>query len=294
MGFFDKVAENDNLSHAYCFVGPESVGKRTVAEHVSASILQVETSKLMLQPDFNLVEQEPNEKTGKTKRNIDIEQIRNLRAVLARRSFLGGYKTAIIDKADKMNSSSANGLLKTLEEPKDKTIVFLLTKDEKLLPQTIQSRCQMIYFEPVADKEIQKYLDSKGLEDAIEMANLSMGLPGQAINWFKDRELYASHKAEMGRFVSLFGQPFFEKLKKTDDLFGDKTDHIAAREKLHHTLGLWQLALRDFIYKNHNNDEDISKRNILSITKKIEQARGLLKKNVHPRILIENILLEIN
>ena len=153
--FFEKVIANGNLSHAYCLAGPDQVGKKTVVEHISAKIFGVPVGKLKLQPDYILVEQEINAKTDKTNKNISAEQARDLRLFLSHKSFLGGYKIAIIDMAEKMNDSSANILLKILEEPRGKTVLFLITRNENLLPKTIQSRCQMIFFEQVEKKLIK-------------------------------------------------------------------------------------------------------------------------------------------
>ena len=83
--FFDSVIEHDNLSHAYCFTGPGSVGKRTVAKTLAAKILNVDLEKLNTSLDFSLVERAINEKTGKMRKDISIEQIRNLISVLFNR-----------------------------------------------------------------------------------------------------------------------------------------------------------------------------------------------------------------
>lgn len=291
LNFFELVIKNNNISHTYCFVGPESVGKKSVAKKISANILNVEFDKLVYQPDFTVVEQEINEKTGKTKKNIDIDQIRNLKQVLSRRSFLGGYKIAIIDDADKMNISSANALLKTLEEPKEKTIIFLITTDEALLPQTIQSRTQMIYFQPVKNSEISDYLVSRDLSEAQaeEFSRESCGMPGKALAWSQDSELYASYKLEVGRFKRIFGLPLYEKMDSVEPLFGDKTDHIAAREKLYSVLDLWSILLRQYFFENENVDKKI----FLQVSNKINEAKNLLNKNIHPKLLIEQVLLAL-
>lgn len=303
LDFFDKVIENNNLSHAYCFVGPQNVGKTRVAEEVGAKLLKIETSKLKIIPDFIVVRQGTNEKTGKTKKNIDIEQMRELREALGRYAFLGGYKVAVIDKADKMNSSAANALLKTLEEPTAKTILILLTKDSSLLPETIQSRCQMINFQPVEKNAIQNYLQSNGLEEnkAEEMARLSRGLPGSAIRWLENEEDYNQYKQEVLRFESLLGQPFYKKLEKVDDLFGDKSDHIAARKKLQSVLNIWQLVLRDKMCDLFNLEDDkihqfkskikFDKKSVLNIYNSIGETKLMLNQNIHPRLAVEQILL---
>jgi len=306
----------DNLSHAYCFVGPESVGKRTVAEYLSGKILNADNKNLANQPDLTIVEQELNEKTGKTKKNIDVDQIRDLRSVLSRSSFLGGYKIAIIDKAEKMNLASANALLKTLEEPKEKTILFLLTKDESLLPRTIQSRCQMIYFHPVEKGLISKYLLDKLAESGEtrpdklagqveEMTRLSLGMPGKVCTWLENIEEYEWRKQEMLRFVSLFNKPFFEKLQKVDELFGDhpdvrrgagKSDHIAARDNLQKVLNIWLVVVRGFLHSNLGLKETkikLDNKKALNIIEKIQEAKGYLLANIHPRLLVEQVLLEL-
>lgn len=302
--FFDKVIKNGNLSHAYCFVGPEKVGKRTVAEYLASRIFQVDFSKLKILPDYVVVEQLFDDKTGKTKKDISVEQMRQLREGLSRHTFLGDYKIALVDQADKMNIEAANALLKTLEEPTKKTIIFLLTDDEERLPRTILSRCQRIYFYPVDRWLIAEELKNREVneEKAEKLARWSRGLPGLAISWSQDPEEWEKYQQEVKRFVSLLKRNFFEKNKIVEDLFGDKTDHIATRENLQHTLNLWQLLVRDIFFnavdeKNYNihqiEEVGLPIDKIVKLEDKMREARDLLDKNIHPRLLIEQILLEL-
>lgn len=298
--FFAKVIAAGNLSHAYCLVGPDQVGKKTVVEHISAKIFGVPVGKLKLQLDYILVEQEINAKTDKMNKNISSEQIRDLRLFLSQKSFLGGYKIAIIDMAEKMNDSSANILLKTLEEPKGKTVLFLITRNENLLPQTIQSRCQMIFFQPVEKKLIKQYTIECGLneKDAEGITKLSAGLPGRAHRFVENREEYDEYKQEMLRFIFLFNRPFYEKLSKVDELFGDKTDHIATREKLYNILDIWLAVLRGFLHSNAGILEkkikiELSNEKLLNLSKLIFEAKDFLGANIHLRLLVEQILLEL-
>lgn len=300
INFFDKVITAGNLSHAYCFVGPDHVGKKAVAERISAKILRVPAEKLAQQPDYVLVEQITDEKTDKMNKNISAEQARELRLFLTQKSFLGGYKIAVIDMAEKLSDSSANILLKTLEEPKGKTIIFLITKNENLLPQTIQSRCQMIFFSPVEKNLIKQYTVECGLSEieAEEMVKMSAGLPGRVCRWLEDRSEYNTYKQEIIRFVSLFNRPFYEKLSKVEDLFGDKTDHIVAREKLQNVLDIWMAVLRGFAHSNTGIIEkkiklELSNEKLLSLSNLITEAKEFLSANIHPRLLVEKILLEL-
>ncbi|MBI5222159.1 MAG: AAA family ATPase [Candidatus Magasanikbacteria bacterium] len=303
LDFFDKVIANNNLSHAYCFIGPEQVGKRRVAEEIAAKLLGVSRDKLGVQPDYTVVEQGFDEKTGKSKRDISVEQMRDLRSSLTRHSFSGGYKVAMIDAAEKMNIEAANALLKTLEEPTSRTVLFLITIDEEKLPETILSRCQRVYFHSVKKEELAGYLQKQRIERP-ELVNLAQGLPGRLIDWLDDEEKLKTYQAEADRFIQMIGKPFFSKLKSVEDLFGEKGgDIIATRENLDSVLGLWQVLARDFSLAStglaseaiHQIEISASSRSNdwVKLEKRIITARGLLNQNIHPRLVVENILLDL-
>ena len=302
--FFDKVIAKNNLSHAYCFIGPEQVGKRVVAEEIAAKLLQTTREKLSRQPDFITIEQSLNEKTGKTRKDITVEQMRELRARLSQHSFAGGYKVALVDDAEKMNIEAANALLKTLEEPSPRTVLFLIATDEEKLPETVLSRCQRIYFHSVKKEELEDYLVKRGVSRP-ELVNPAQGLPGRLINWLEDEEKFVEYKAEADRFLGMIGQPFFSKLKSVEDLFGEKGgDTIATRENLGEVLGLWQLLIRDICLTSAGLASETTHqtkiitnykyKDWIGLEKRIIEARGLLQQNIHPRLVVENILLELS
>jgi DNA polymerase-3 subunit delta' len=78
-------------------------------------------------------------------RVISAEQMREkLLAEIAQTSFSGGWKVGVLVGADRLNDSSANAFLKTLEEPPEQTLFLLLTDTPQQLMPTIISRCQRI------------------------------------------------------------------------------------------------------------------------------------------------------
>lgn len=77
-------------------------------------------------------------------RDISISQIRDLGDFVSHTSHSGLAKVVIINQAHRMNIASANALLKTLEEPSQKTWLFLSTDLPGYLLATIRSRCQRI------------------------------------------------------------------------------------------------------------------------------------------------------
>ncbi len=287
LDFFDKVNKHDNLSHAYCLTGPAHIGKRTIAEYISTKLLDIDVDGLKLSPDFHIVERSINQKTGKLRKDISIDQVRQVIAALMQSAFKkDGYKIAIIDQADLMSSGASNALLKTLEEPKNKTVLFLITTDESRLLSTIQSRCQMIHVPLVSDEVLKKKLSSHNDRDKIIKA--AAGRPGIALSWIEDEEKWKSYKAEIERFSSLFDQPFYKKLQSVEDMYGDKKDHMVARQNLQKSLSIWQTQLH-FVMK----EKKVMASDIVSVEKGISEALDLLGKNVHPRLLVEHILLQI-
>ncbi|MBI2437124.1 MAG: hypothetical protein HYV41_05325 [Candidatus Magasanikbacteria bacterium] len=291
LDFFQKVETRGTLSHAYCFTGPEHVGKRAVADFLASRLLKVSREKLFTSPDFSFVTREINEKTEKLRKDISIDQIRRLISHLSSRAYVrDGYKVAIIDHAELLSTGASNALLKTLEKPTEKTILFLITPDEHHLLSTIQSRSQMIHFSLVPQNIVYEYIDTQVSDLDIRelMKKYAYGMPGKVISWIQNPEAFQEYLDEYTRFEQLFGKSFHEKISAVDDLFGDKTDHIMAREHLQDVLSMWHIELHRRIIEYKNVDA-----RIVAIESKIRDAQKLLAQNVHPRLLVEQILLEI-
>jgi DNA polymerase-3 subunit delta' len=83
---------------------------------------------------------------------IGVDAIRHLIGDLALKSQYAGFRVVILAPAHQMNLSASNALLKTLEEPAERTVVLLLTEAPSALPATILSRCQKLPL-PMPDRE---------------------------------------------------------------------------------------------------------------------------------------------
>lgn len=305
LAFFRKAIESGSLSHAYCFVGPDGVGKRTVARRVAAELLGVNESKLDQQPDFYYVARAINEKTDKLNKDLTIDQIRALRAHFGQKSWSGSYQVAIVDTAELLNDSSGNALLKILEEPPEKTVLFLLTSnDQKLLP-TIRSRVQRFYLTVPSERQLVEALITRGYEQGmVEKAVLAAGLrPGRAITLLSDREMLDAYLAEAERCRSLAGEPFYKKLKLVETVFGDKDDAERGREKLQEILDIWIQCWREALLQKNQitaqQEWPAEKLNALTgvdvarIIDSFMETKALLKRNIHPRLLIEHAILPL-
>ncbi|MBR5047010.1 MAG: AAA family ATPase, partial [Eubacterium sp.] len=98
--------------------------------------------------------------------------------------YKGPYKIYIIDEAEKMNTQAQNAILKTIEEPMDYAVIFLLTNSRGAFLPTILSRCITMSVKPVPDYEIRRYLMEHGKMDegmADFYAGFAMGNLGRAL-----------------------------------------------------------------------------------------------------------------
>jgi DNA polymerase-3 subunit delta' len=139
------------LPHALLLVGQAGLGKAALADYLARLALCDRPGEAPCgecpachlhaagnHPDLRrvgLVEE---------KKQIAVDDIRELIAALTLRSYRGGRKVAIVDPADAMNTNGANALLKTLEEPTPETLLILTAARPERLPATISSRCQRI------------------------------------------------------------------------------------------------------------------------------------------------------
>lgn len=89
---------------------------------------------------------------------IGVDEAESIVKSLTLKAFEGGFKVMVIWRAEKMNISAANKLLKLIEEPPEKTIFILCAEDEEQIISTIRSRCQAIHFPALSEKDIAESL----------------------------------------------------------------------------------------------------------------------------------------
>ena len=95
-------------------------------------------------------------KNEKDMMEIDVGQIRGVQRFLSYKSYYGGYKSVIIENADRMNTEAQSCLLKSLEEPTPFSVLVLVSSKPKLLLLTITSRCETVRFLTSGNKELDK------------------------------------------------------------------------------------------------------------------------------------------
>jgi DNA polymerase-3 subunit delta' len=119
------------------------------------------------------------------KRVIRVDQMRAIEREANFRPLEGRARLFIIEDADRLNESSSNALLKTLEEPPQTTYLVLLTARPAALLPTIRSRCQVIRFSPLTVEEMESYMVSERRipkREANLLAHVARGSLGRALS----------------------------------------------------------------------------------------------------------------
>jgi DNA polymerase-3 subunit delta' len=225
------------LGHAQLLSGPAMLGKHDVAETLAKRILCLQTSSedyacgqcqscLRFEQgthgDLKIITLTLNEKTGKLRTEISVDQIRELNEWLSLTSQLGKAQFAIIQNAHQLNRNAANALLKSLEEPNPNRFVFVVTDQAFKLPATIRSRCQRTeMLLPNALVALQ-WLQTQGLtaDEAESLLPLASGNPGLAKSWhdLDGINIYQQVRADlMASFKGQFGASELSKKWLNDE-----------------------------------------------------------------------------
>ncbi|MFZ4115125.1 MAG: hypothetical protein ACOYK6_00205 [Chthoniobacterales bacterium] len=154
LALLQKALEEDRLGHAYLLCGSSKEEVGLLSEEVASLILGCSLLHLQEHPDFHQVE--PESKA----RKILTDQMRQLEEALHLKAQASSYKVAVIHDADRMVPAAANAFLKTLEEPPERTVLFLVTLLPEAILATIRSRCITITLHE-ADSAFQNEYEEK-------------------------------------------------------------------------------------------------------------------------------------
>lgn len=185
--FFKKAVNSGRISHAYIFSGISGIGKKVFAINMAKALVCLEGSFFTAcycshcrqidngsYPDLHICEGS----------DLKIENIRSIAEAAGMTPLTGHWKIFILDEAERLSASgqaaAGNALLKTLEEPGDDSVFFLITSKYDAVLPTIRSRCGLIEFAPLSHKDLSDVLrdvmpDKNFSEHVINAAGGSAG-----------------------------------------------------------------------------------------------------------------------
>ncbi len=192
MNPLSKMLASGQIPHALLFTGPRGAELDEAAKQFAIDLVGK-------YPHPDIHDYYPEGKTGMH----PISVLRQLAIEVGFVAYQAPWKLFIIHEADRMLPTSGNALLKTFEEPTEKTVIVLLSHHpEKILP-TILSRCQKIDFPTSQEKPKHKILDilsgKEGIDSLEEEQDID-ALLETVLLWYRDRMLLTLEGCE--KFLS--------------------------------------------------------------------------------------------
>lgn len=320
VSLLNRSLETGSLAHAYLLVGPTHVGKMTLAIDLAMALNCEESDPPCLEcpscgkihsgnhPDVQVIGLLKNGDAAEAKL-ISIDQVKELQHTANLPPFEGKHKVFIIDGAELMSVDAANCLLKTLEEPVEGVTFILLTTNDKLLPETVVSRCQRLELRPLSTDKIAATLVTKtGIneERARLLAGLSRGCLGWALSVAADESLLEHRNESLERLLTILDANYTERF---DAITRMATQFTQNRAAVYDTLELWsdfwrdvllvKLDCHDLITNIDRKDEIIELagrcrlNQITSSIKSISTTAEQLARNANPRLALEVLMLDI-
>ena len=161
-----RALEGGRVAHAWAFVGPHGVGRRTTALAFAKALVAPAGGAAAgradrgTHPDVHLVGPTPPASNPKGTPAIRVDNVRELERQAALRPAEGPCKVFIVDEAEAMTGAAPQAFLKTLEEPPANTVIILILSQARALPATVLSRCQIVRFRPLPAEGVVALLPS--------------------------------------------------------------------------------------------------------------------------------------
>lgn len=310
---FKMSIERGKLSHAYILNGEKGTGKKLVTRAI-AKTLQCEEGKADAcnvchscvqadsgnQPDIIWVKHEKPSV-------LSVEEVRTqVNQDIGVKPYSSRYKIYIIPDAHLLNSQAQNALLKTVEEPPEYAIIFLLTDNlDKLLP-TIISRCVVLNMKPIREMDMIRYMKDV------------LGIPEEQA-YFCERFAYGN----LGKAVRLATSENYKQIKESSvrllrNIYKMETEDIILAAKrlseyklempdLMDIMQMWyrdvlmfkitnsvnQLVFREEYQAMKKQSEKISYEGVDNVLNALDKMKVRLEANVNFDVAMELLLMTI-
>lgn len=266
ISFLQNAIEQDRFPSTSLFVGQSGIGKKLVALGMAQYLVCEKGYGCGQCPSCIRIETQQSESLLLIRPEKGVIKIEKAREVISFISLqlTGKARVIIIDEAQLMNDQAANALLKSLEEPPEKTYFILLAPSIAGLLPTIRSRSQIVRFGALTLSQLEKISHIKEewvLQSAQGSVELARQLTEEDLNSLRQRALDVWEDILDGRVEEVL--PVVKEMVKE-------------REAALQVARIWQQLLRDGGYYRHGVKEVIHKDFVHLIQKVAELNEDLL------------------
>ena len=317
----DQGLSQGQLAHAYLIVGPPQSGKTTLALQLAQAVNctgddrpcgrchQCQRIERRLHTDVQVITPGQDERTGRPRTEISIDQIRLLENAAALAPYEGMYRVFIIDGAERLSTEAANALLKTLEEPPAHVLLLLTAAEEEALLSTIRSRCQRLEVRPLPEERLVAVLTGEhnvAPEDARLLARISGGRLGWAIAAATTPRLLEERQVRFDTLLQVLDGGLERRFQFAQEL---AQQFSRDRGAVQDVLGFWLLWWRDLLVLKQQVGEQVVNLDwqqtleeraqrlqagqVVAVMKTLVLTLERLEQNANPRIALDVLMLAL-
>jgi DNA polymerase-3 subunit delta' len=303
---FDKIITQNRLPHSLIIYGNEGIGKLELAQKIVEKITSVNVSNdnLIVDDNNNILirnsnykgliycqrEIAKNSKTKKASRVISVNQVRKMCDFLEKTS--SQIQIGIINAGDFMHISASNALLKTLEEPKNNTLIIILANKLQNLPITILSRCQKLHLTAdddslawikdnskieIAESVIKKLLKENDNTPNKVLEKINSGYINQEMAWKK-------------QLLSMAINP--NNINNIENIKDNELKVISCLENV--LIACIEFKTSNSIIENKSLNhilQNTETKMFFNLLKDTSHAKSLAKTTVNIKLLLDNLLI---
>ena len=239
---------------------------------------------------------------------ISVDESADIIHTLSLKSVEGGYKYVILWLPEKMNTSAANKLLKSLEEPEPHTLFILVSENYEHILPTVSSRTQLVQVNRIEDKDIAEALEKNyelSAAKAKNISRLSEGNYNLAVKMLRGETAESNTEPFLTWMRLCYALNYKELILWTEKIQEKKRE--GQKNFLVHALDICrECVLMNYgdnsLVRISENEVDELKRfsqfitlhNAEQIMEKLSKAYYHIERNANPKILFMALSLEMN